>query len=152
MHISSIKPINMALSGVTNLGQSGLGSDSNEAGLHIPQSSGITETSPSDCLVIYQGHLLESVLPLCREAVGVFYSPSRRGTRFVDDLPNFNIYIYIYTLTQTHTLYIHMRILNNQIYIMKIIPTWRRASLPRFHQTALQNRSAIQKSRLMKPR
>ena len=36
---------------------------------------------------------------------------------------------------------------------MKIIPTWSRASLPRFHQTALQDRSAIVilKSRFVKP-
>ena len=36
--------------------------------LHIPQSSSITETSPSNCLVLYPGR---------REAVGVFYSTSR---------------------------------------------------------------------------
>ena len=33
-------------------------------------------TSPSDCLVSYPGH---SFLPLCGEAVGVFYNPSRLG-------------------------------------------------------------------------
>ena len=42
--------------------------------LHIPQSSK-TEALPSDCLVSYLGHL-EEVLPLCREAVGVFYPPT----------------------------------------------------------------------------
>ena len=31
--------------------------------------------------------------------------------------------------------------INIYIYKMKIIPTWPRVSLPRFHQTALQNRS-----------
>ena len=45
--------------------------------LRIPQSSSITGTSPSDCLVLYPGHSLVGVLPLCRGAVGVFYSPSR---------------------------------------------------------------------------
>ena len=48
----------MALSGATILGQSRPGSNGNEGVLHIPQSSSITGTSPSDCLVSYQGHLL----------------------------------------------------------------------------------------------
>ena len=38
--------------------QSGPGSDSNDGILRIPQSSSITETSPTDCLVSYPGHLL----------------------------------------------------------------------------------------------
>ena len=44
----------------------------------FPQSSNITGTSPSDCLVSHSGHSLGvGVLPLCRGAIGVFYSPSR---------------------------------------------------------------------------
>ena len=64
------------LSGATTPGQSGPGSDGNEGVLCIPQSSSIAGTSSSDCLVSYPGHLLGGVLPLCREAIGVFYSPS----------------------------------------------------------------------------
>ena len=46
----------------------------------LPQSSSITGTSPSDCLVPYPGHSLwRGVLPLCRGAVSVFYSPNRLG-------------------------------------------------------------------------
>ena len=45
-----------ALSGATITGQSGRGSDGNEGVLCIPQSSRITGTSPSDCLVSYAGH------------------------------------------------------------------------------------------------
>ena len=45
------------LSGTTTLGQSGPGSDGNKGILHIPQSSSITGTSPSDCLVSYLRHL-----------------------------------------------------------------------------------------------
>ena len=45
----------MTLSGATTLGQSGPGSDGNEGVLCIPQSSCITEASPSDCLVLYPG-------------------------------------------------------------------------------------------------
>ena len=38
--------------------------------------------APSDFLVSYPGHSLGGgVLPLCREAVGVFYSPSRLGNQ-----------------------------------------------------------------------
>ena len=55
------------------------GSDGNEGVLHIPQSSSITGTSPSNCLVSYLGDSLGRVLHLCREAVCVFYSPSRLG-------------------------------------------------------------------------
>ena len=51
---SSILPIDWALSGATTQGQSGPGSDDNEGVLYIPQSSSITGTSPSDCLVLYQ--------------------------------------------------------------------------------------------------
>ena len=65
--------------GATTPGQSGPGNDGNEEILCIPQSSSITKASPSDCLMPYPGHTLGRVLPLCRDAVGVFYSPSRLG-------------------------------------------------------------------------
>ena len=68
------------ISGTTTPGQSGPGSDDNKGVLHIPQSSSITGTSPSDCLVSYSRHSLGGgVLPLCRGAVSIFYSPSRLG-------------------------------------------------------------------------
>ena len=43
----------------------------------IPHSSSITEASLSCCLVSYAEHSLGGVLPFCRDAVGVFYCPSR---------------------------------------------------------------------------
>ena len=49
----------MTLSGVTTPGLSGLGSNGNEGVLRIPQSSSIIGSSPSDCLVSYQGHSVE---------------------------------------------------------------------------------------------
>ena len=55
---SSIWPIDRTLSGTTTQGLSGPGSDGNEGVLCIPQSSSITEASPSDCLALYLGHLL----------------------------------------------------------------------------------------------
>ena len=61
----------------TTPGQSGPGSDRNEEVPSITYISSITGTSPSDCLVSYIGHSLGWVLPLCREAVGVFYGSSR---------------------------------------------------------------------------
>ena len=79
MSNSSIWPIDWTLSGTSTLGQSRPGSDGNEGVRHIPQSSNITGASPSDSLVSYPGHLLERVLLLCRDAVGVFYSPSWLG-------------------------------------------------------------------------
>ena len=55
---SSIWPIDRTLSSAITLGQSGPGSDDSEGLFHIPQSSSITGTSPSDCLVSYPGHSL----------------------------------------------------------------------------------------------
>ena len=65
--------------GATTPGRSGPGRNGNKGLLRIPQSSSIDGTSPSDCLVSYLGHSLGGFLPLCREAVGVFYSPSWLG-------------------------------------------------------------------------
>ena len=48
----------MTLSSATTQGQSAPGSDGNERELCIPQSSSITEASPSDCLVSYPRHSL----------------------------------------------------------------------------------------------
>ena len=55
---SSIWPIDRTLSGATTQAQSGPGSDGIEGVLHITQSSGITGTSASDCLVSYRRHSL----------------------------------------------------------------------------------------------
>ena len=66
MSNSSIWLIDRTLSGASNLGKSGPGSDGNEV-LHIPQSSSITGASPSDCLMSYLGHLLgRGLTPLQR--------------------------------------------------------------------------------------
>ena len=52
--VSSILPIDRALSGANTPGQSGPGSNGNEGVLRIPQSSSTAGTSTSDCLVSYQ--------------------------------------------------------------------------------------------------
>ena len=65
--------------GATTPGQSRLGSDGNKGVLCIPQSTSINGTSPSDGLASYLGHSLGGVLPFCRDAVGVFSSPSQLG-------------------------------------------------------------------------
>ena len=85
MPLVLFNPLIGSLSGATTLGQSGPGSDGNKGVLRISQSSSIAVTSPSDCLVSYPGYLL-GVLPLCREAVGVFYSPSRVGVYYMEIL------------------------------------------------------------------
>ena len=76
---SSIWPIDKTLSGATTPGQHGFGKDENEGILCIPKSSRITWASPSNCFVSYLWHSLEKVLLLCRDTVGVFYSPSQLG-------------------------------------------------------------------------
>ena len=50
---SSIWSLDRTLSGATIPCQSGPGSDGNKGALHIRQSSSVTGTSPSDCLVSY---------------------------------------------------------------------------------------------------
>ena len=98
-----IRPIDRVLSGATTLDMSGPWSDDNEWVFRIPQSFSFTGVSPSGCLALYLGHSLGAVfvsashqtgldtrsmvrkdtrwgwgiLPLCRDAVGVFYNPSR---------------------------------------------------------------------------
>ena len=51
--------MDQTLSGATTPDQSGPGSDGNGGLLRIPQSSSITGTSPSDCLVSYPGRSAE---------------------------------------------------------------------------------------------
>ena len=63
MSNSSIWPRDRTLSGATSQGQSGHESNSNERVLYIPKISSITQTSPSDCLVLYPGHLLGRSYP-----------------------------------------------------------------------------------------
>ena len=73
---SSIWPIDGTLTGSTSLGQNEPGSNGNERIFHIILSSR-TGASPLDCLVSYPGHSLAGwgILLLCRDAIGVFYSP-----------------------------------------------------------------------------
>ena len=52
------KPWIGPLSGATTSTHSGPGSNGSERALRIPQSSSITGTSPSNCLVSYLGHSL----------------------------------------------------------------------------------------------
>ena len=59
------------------LNQSGPGSNGKEDILHISQSFK-TGTSPSDSLVSYPGHL-------CRDAIGIFYSPHQLGFHHIWD-------------------------------------------------------------------
>ena len=45
----------------------------------------IPQSSPSDCFVSYAGHSLGGVVPLCRGAVNVFYSPSWQDKQWRND-------------------------------------------------------------------
>ena len=67
------------LTGTTTPGQSGPGSNGHEGVLHIPQNF-MTGATPIRCILVpYQGQTLVRVLPLCRNTVGVFYSPRWLG-------------------------------------------------------------------------
>ena len=70
------------ISSATTLGQSRPTSNGNEGVVCFPQSTSITGALPSDCLMSYQDIRWSGgggVLFLCRDAVGVFYSPSWLG-------------------------------------------------------------------------
>ena len=62
------------LSGANTPGQSKPESDGNKGVLRIPQSSCITGASQSDYSMSYPEHLLGTVLTVCGDAHGVFYS------------------------------------------------------------------------------
>ena len=82
MQFSSIWSIEGTLSGATSLGHSEPGSDTSEGILHIPQSSSITGTLPTDCLVSYLGQSFEwGVLPLCRDTV-YFTAPADQARAY----------------------------------------------------------------------
>ena len=52
------------------------------------------------------------------------------------------MYIYVYICIYLYILYLYVNMyIYIYVYIMKIIRTWPRASLLRFHQTALQDRT-----------
>ena len=70
----------MTLSGGTIQGQSGLESIGNEGVLCIPQCSGITGASPSDCLVSYPGHSLGESYPSAEIQSVYLTAPVKRAT------------------------------------------------------------------------
>ena len=74
-HSSIENKDNNTLSGATNPGQSGTGSNGNKELLHIPQSSR-AKASASVCLVSYLDTHGGRVLLFCREGVGILYNLS----------------------------------------------------------------------------
>ena len=73
-------PIDRTLSGTTSPGQSRTGSNGNEGVLCNPQSSSITGASKSECFFSYSGKMLwGGDLPLCRDAISVFYTHNWLG-------------------------------------------------------------------------
>ena len=94
MQFSAIWPIDRTLSGITTLGQSGPGSDGNEGVLRIPQSSSITGTSPSDCLISYPGHSLGGCYPSAE--VQSVYSTAAADWGSHEEARKYYIYIYVH--------------------------------------------------------
>ena len=79
MSNSSIWSLNKTLSGATTRGQSGHGSDGNEGVLCIPKSSCNYWSLVIRSFSLISRTLIVRVLPLCRDIVGVFCSPSQLG-------------------------------------------------------------------------
>ena len=71
--VSSIQPIDRALSGATTQGQSGHGSNGNEGVLRIPQGPSIYWDLTIRLFSVISRTLIEG-LPLCRGAVSVLYA------------------------------------------------------------------------------
>ena len=82
MQFSSIQPIDRAQTGATILRQSGPGRNGKERVLQIPQSSSITGTSPSDCLVSYPGHSLGGGFSSSAEVQSVYSTISADWARY----------------------------------------------------------------------
>ena len=79
------------LSGATTHGQAGPGSDDNEGIPRIPQSSGITDTSPSDCLVLYTGNSLGESYPSA-EMQSVYSTALADWAKFIGKQPSRSSY------------------------------------------------------------
>ena len=91
--VCSIWPIDRTLSSATT--PSGRWSNNNQWVLHIPEISR-AGASPSENLMSYLGHSLGEVLPLCRNAVGVYYNPNWLGSEMkgystLPDLQNWSL-------------------------------------------------------------
>ena len=76
---SSIWSIDRTLLGTTTPGQSEPWSDGNKGVLDIPQSSSITGTSPSNCLVSYPEHSLVGCLTLIQKSSWCILQPQPTG-------------------------------------------------------------------------
>ena len=79
---SSFWTIDRTLSGATTPNQSGPGSDGNEEVLHIPLSSSITGTSPSDCFSVIFRTLIRRK----------FYTSAEKQSVYSTALANWTIY------------------------------------------------------------
>ena len=96
MHFTSIWPIDGTLSGATTPVQSKPGSNGNEGVLCIPQSSSITGTSPSDCLVSYPEHLLGGGSYPSVELQSVYSSALADRTNRWQCLHYYNLDLYVF--------------------------------------------------------
>ena len=101
--LNSILAIDRTLPGAATPGQSKPGSDGNKGVLRIPQSSSITEISPSDCLVLYPEHSLRGggLTPLQRSSRYILQPQPTGQFAFI----NFLCFIYL-CLFVTHFLFL----------------------------------------------
>ena len=111
MQFNSIWPIHRTLLGATTLGWSGSGSNGNEGMLHIPQSSTITGTLPSDCFVLYPGYSLRGLSPLTGQRN---YFPSRGNNNKSSSFQDF-LFIWIAWTVDACTIYFIPHNWNNYV-------------------------------------
>ena len=82
---SSIQPIDRNIIRCFTPGQSGPGSNGNKGVLHIPQSSSLSGTSPSDCLVSYLGHSLGGGYPSAEVQSLYSIAPAHWAINYLDN-------------------------------------------------------------------
>ena len=141
MSNSSIWPIDRTYSSVTTLGQSGPGSDRNERGtLHFPKLQHYWSLTIRLFSIISRTQVWE-VLPLCRDAGGVFYNPIHLVLTWIDTRANANSflkdlnldYIYIYGLSkflrQSLLIFI-IKVFQTMVFIFIVISTTFRPICP----------------------
>ena len=127
---SSIWPIDMTQSAATTPDQSGLGSDGNKRGtLHFPKLRHYWNLTIRLYSVIYRT-LVGEVLPLGRDAVSVFNSPSRLGNYCIGVIWQIRNWLYFYFSSLHRILWLGLKVFYDYfIWYLFRITWWRRMNI-----------------------
>ena len=117
IQFSSIWPISRTRSSATTSDHGGPGSDGNEWLLHIPLSSSITGTSPSDCFVSYQDTCWQGrSYPFA--VIQSVYSIAPADRSIISDVLPWTLHIHVPVMAeQQELIYI--------IYVVTLVAVWK---------------------------